>query len=151
MGAAESHPHAYSPRQGRPRVHPSQSLELYRSLKMHGKAPVRLICNGVRDTATAAIPRVSITSCERWTGSISTCRATARACPRPTPNIRSTDRDPFRRLPAGGWKTRLSLQRDSLVHLLEGVHVRWGAAVCAAAVHSCRRRCIYGRRMLRIL
>ena len=26
-----------------PRVHPSQSLELYRSLKMHGKAPVRLI------------------------------------------------------------------------------------------------------------
>lgn len=26
-----------------PRVHPSQSLELYRSLKMHGKAPVRLV------------------------------------------------------------------------------------------------------------
>ncbi len=26
-----------------PRVHPSQSLELYRSLKTHGKAPVRLI------------------------------------------------------------------------------------------------------------
>ncbi len=26
-----------------PRVHPSQSLELFRSLKMHGKAPVRLI------------------------------------------------------------------------------------------------------------
>ncbi|MBR9975451.1 MAG: S9 family peptidase [Bacteroidetes bacterium] len=26
-----------------PRVHPSQSLELYRSLKLHGKAPVRLI------------------------------------------------------------------------------------------------------------
>jgi dipeptidyl aminopeptidase/acylaminoacyl peptidase len=26
-----------------PRVHPSQSLELYRSLKLHGKAPVRLV------------------------------------------------------------------------------------------------------------
>lgn len=26
-----------------PRVHPSQSLELYRTLKLHGKAPVRLI------------------------------------------------------------------------------------------------------------
>ncbi|HOJ04466.1 MAG TPA: S9 family peptidase [Bacteroidota bacterium] len=26
-----------------PRVHPSQSLELYRALKMHGKAPVRLV------------------------------------------------------------------------------------------------------------
>ena len=26
-----------------PRVHPSQSLEMYRALKMHGKAPVRLI------------------------------------------------------------------------------------------------------------
>lgn len=26
-----------------PRVHPSQSLELYRALKLHGKAPVRLI------------------------------------------------------------------------------------------------------------
>ncbi|MBN1447947.1 MAG: S9 family peptidase [Bacteroidetes bacterium] len=26
-----------------PRVHPSQSLELYRSLKVHGKAPVRLV------------------------------------------------------------------------------------------------------------
>jgi dipeptidyl aminopeptidase/acylaminoacyl peptidase len=26
-----------------PRVHPSQSLELYRALKLHGKAPVRLV------------------------------------------------------------------------------------------------------------
>lgn len=26
-----------------PRIHPSQALELYRSLKMHGKAPVRLV------------------------------------------------------------------------------------------------------------
>jgi dipeptidyl aminopeptidase/acylaminoacyl peptidase len=26
-----------------PRVHPTQSLELYRHLKLHGKAPVRLV------------------------------------------------------------------------------------------------------------
>ena len=26
-----------------PRVHPSQALELYRNLKLHGEAPVRLV------------------------------------------------------------------------------------------------------------
>ena len=29
-----------------PRVHPSQSLELYRHLKVRGKAPVRLVLYG---------------------------------------------------------------------------------------------------------
>ena len=51
-----------------PRVHPAQSLELYRHLKMRGKAPVRLVLYPGEGTATAARRRGSTTTCACCSG-----------------------------------------------------------------------------------
>ncbi len=51
-----------------PRVHPAQSLELYRHLKLRGKPPVRLVLYPGESTATAARRRGSTTTCACCSG-----------------------------------------------------------------------------------